>query len=205
MEKIQPGKHVELTFDLYRILPAADGATEEQLVHQVTEDSPESFVYGVTQGMIRPLEAAIEGLEPGGEFDVRVAAADAFGMPDPEAIACLPKDVFMIDGKFDSERVTPGAALPMMTAEGFRITGIVKEVTPDEVVMDFNHPLAGDDIHIIGKILSVREATPEEIHPAGGCCCGSGGCSDGGCSDGNCSDGTCSDGSGSCGCSGCGN
>ncbi len=201
MEKIQPGKHVELTYDLYRILPVGDGATEEQLVHQVTDQDPESFVYGVTQGMIKPLEAAIDGLEPGATFDVRVTAADGFGMPDPEAIVRLPKDVFLIDGKFDAERVTPGAALPMMTAEGYRINGIVKEVTPEEVVMDFNHPLAGDDLHFVGKILNVREATPEEIHPAGGCCC-SGGCgSDGGCSDG-CG---CDSEGGSCRCSGCEN
>lgn len=61
-------------------------------------------------------------------------------MPDPEQVVTLPRDVFQIDGKFDEETVKPGAVLPMMTADGFRISGIVKEVTDTDVKMDFNHP-----------------------------------------------------------------
>ena len=82
MEKIQPGKYVELGYDLYRILP--DGT--EELVHQTDKEDPERIIFGVTQGMIRPLEEAVDGLEPGGTFDVTVKAADAFGMPDPEQV-----------------------------------------------------------------------------------------------------------------------
>lgn len=186
MEKIQPGKYVELGYDLYRILP--DGT--EELVHQTDKEDPERIIFGVTQGMIRPLEEAVDGLEPGGTFDVTVKAADAFGMPDPEQVVTLPRDVFMIDGKFDEETVRPGAPLPMMTADGFRITGIVKEVTPTDVVMDFNHPLAGSDVRFKGSIITVREATPEELKPAGGCGCGH-------CGDGSCGEGSCGD---SCGC-----
>lgn len=193
MEKIQPGKYVELGYDLYRILP--DGT--EELVHQTDKDDPERIIFGVTQGMIRPLEEAIDGLEPGGTFDVTVKAEEAFGMPDPEQVATLPREVFTIDGKFDEETVRPGAPLPMMTADGFRITGIVKEVTPTDVVMDFNHPLAGSDVRFKGSIITVREATAEELQPAGHCGCGH-------CGDGSCGDGSCGDG---CGCSeddGCG-
>ncbi|MCM1029713.1 MAG: hypothetical protein NC342_08950 [Pseudoflavonifractor sp.] len=193
MEKIQPGKYVELVYDLYQSVPGA----EEQLVHQSTTDDPERFIFGVTKGMIRPLEEAIDGLEPGGEFDVAVKAADAFGMPDPDQVARLPREVFMIDGKFDEEVIKPGAVLPMMTADGFRISGVVKEVTPEEVVMDFNHPLAGFDVRFKGKILTVRDATPEELQPASGCGCG---CS-GGCSDGSCGDSCGCSGESSCGCS----
>lgn len=181
MEKIQPGKYVELGYDLYRINP--DGS--EELVHQTDASDPERFIFGVTQGMIRPLEAAIDGLEPGATFDVAVKAEEAFGQPDPEQVARLPREVFMIDGKFDEDTVTPGAVLPMMTADGFRISGIVKEVTPEEVVMDFNHPLAGFDVRFKGSIITVREASAEELKPAGGCGCGcSGGCGDGECGDG---------------------
>jgi FKBP-type peptidyl-prolyl cis-trans isomerase SlyD len=38
------------------------------------------------------------------------------------------------------------------------------DITPEIVVMDFNHPLAGTDLHFVGEILEVRAATEEEIN-----------------------------------------
>ncbi|MDE5687861.1 MAG: FKBP-type peptidyl-prolyl cis-trans isomerase [Paramuribaculum sp.] len=189
MEKIQPGKYVELGYDLYEVSPQG-----EKLVHQTDANDPEKIIFGVTRGMIRPLEVAIDGLEPGGEFDVTVKADEAFGPRDPEQIVTLEKDVFEVDGKFDADTVKPGAVLPMMTADGYRINGVVTEVTDKEVKMDFNHPLAGKDVRFKGKIITVRDATPEELQPAHGCGCG--------CDHDSCGDG-CGD---SCGChdDGCG-
>ena len=193
MEQIQPGKYVELGYDLYAVTPEG-----ETLVHQTDPEDPEKIIFGVTRGMIRPLEEAIEGLEKGGKFDIVVKADEAFGPYDPEQIAALDKDIFMVDDKFDSEVIKPGAVLPMMTADGYKINGVVVEVTDDKVKMDFNHPLAGKDVRFKGEILAVRDATPEELKPASGCGCGCG--SQGGCSDGSCGDGCgCGDES-SCGC-----
>ena len=195
MEKIQPGKYVELGYDLYEVTPAG-----ENLVHQTDAQDPEKIIFGVTPGMIRPLEKAIEGLDPGGEFDVTVKAAEAFGPHDPDQVACLEKDVFAVDGKFDAEMVKKGAVLPMMTSDGYRINGLVVDVTDDEVEMDFNHPLAGKDVRFKGSIITVRDATPEELQPAHGCGCG---CHHGG--EDSC--GCHGDGTDSCGCSdheGCG-
>ena len=193
MEQIQPGKYVELGYDLYAVTPEG-----ETLVHQTDLEDPEKSIFGVTRGMIRPLEEAIEGLEKGGKFDIVVKADEAFGPYDPEQIAALDKDIFMVDDKFDSEVIKPGAVLPMMTADGYKINGVVVEVTDDKVKMDFNHPLAGKDVRFKGEILAVRDATPEELKPASGCGCGCG--SQGGCSDGSCGDGCgCGDES-SCGC-----
>lgn len=179
MEKVQPGKYVEMGYDLYEVTPGG-----EILVHQSDPEDPEKIIYGVTRGMIVPLEKAIEGLEKGGEFDVTVKAAEAFGPYDNEQIAELDRSIFVVDGKFDDEMVKVGALVPMMTADGFRINGKVLEVTDSVVKMDFNHPLAGKDVRFKGKILEVRDATPEELQPAQGCNCGH--CGDGGCGDGDC-------------------
>ncbi|MCM1348479.1 MAG: FKBP-type peptidyl-prolyl cis-trans isomerase [Firmicutes bacterium] len=189
MEKIKPGKYVELGYDLYEL--SADG--NETLVHQTSSDDPERFIFGVTKGVIEPLEHAIDGLEAGGEFDVTVKAEQAFGPYDPEQVATLPRDIFEVDGKFDEKTVKAGAVLPMMTADGYRINGVVKEVTPTDVVMDFNHPLAGKDVRFKGKVTLVRDATPEELQPAQGCGCGCQSCGDDcGCeSQGNCGDSSC--------------
>lgn len=192
MEKIQPGKYVELGYDLYRINP--DGT--ETLVHQTDSEDPEKIVFGVTRGVIEPLEKAIDGLEAGGKFDIVVKADQAFGSYDEEQIATLPRDIFEIDGKFDEETIKAGAVLPMMTADGFRINGVVLEVTPTDVKMDFNHPLAGKDVRFKGNIIAVRDATPDELQPAKGCC---------GCGTGNADDSCDCSSNDSCGCGdGCG-
>lgn len=189
MEKILPGKYVEISYDLYEVAP--DGT--ESLVHNVVDEEPERFIFGVTKGMILPLERALEGLEPGQKFDVPVAAGEGFPY-NPDDVARLDKSIFMVDGKFDAEAIKPGAYIPMMTGDGYRITGKVVEITPEHVVMDFNHPLVGKDLRFKGKVVTVRDARPEELHPScGGGCCG-GGCGDSGCGS-----------EGSCGCDGCGN
>lgn len=180
MEKIQPGKYVELGYDLYAIEP--DGT--EKLVHQTDAEDPEKIVFGVTRGMIVPLEKAIEGLEKDGTFNVTATADEAFGPYDPEQVVTLDKEIFLVDDKFDDEVIKPGALVPMMTADGFRINGLVKEVTDTHVKMDFNHPLAGKNVRFDGKVLTVRDATEAELRPQGGCGCGEGCGCDGDCGDG---------------------
>ena len=141
-------------------------------------------------GLLRPLELALEGLEAGRTFDVLVPSAEGFPY-NPDDVAELDKDIFTVDGKFDAEAVKKGAYIPMQTADGFRITGKVLEVTDKIVKMDFNHPLVGKDLRFKGKVEVVRDATPEELHPTCGCGGCGGGCSDSSCGDG-CEGGCCS-------------
>ncbi|MDE6416637.1 MAG: peptidylprolyl isomerase [Duncaniella sp.] len=181
MEKIVPGKFVELTYDLYEV--GEDGT--EALVHRVEADAPERIVYGVTPGVIKPLEAALEGLEQGQDFEVKVPAEEGFPY-NPDDVVELDKNIFVVDGKFDTSMIFPGAYVPMMTGDGFRINGKVLEVSDDKVKMDFNHPLVGKDLVFKGKIELVRDATQEDLHPSCGGCggnCGEG-CGEGGCGEG---------------------
>ena len=189
MEKIQPGKYVEIAYDLYASLP---GQPESQ-VHTVEPSDPERFIFGVTPGLIPALATAIDGLEQGASFDVKIEPADAIPF-NPDDVATLDRDLFTDEsGKLDA-RVKVGAKVPMFTADGYQITGTVLEVTPTNVKMDFNHPLVGQALHFAnGKIVTVRDATPEELHPSP---CG-GGC--GGCGGGCGSDSSCGEGGGCCG------
>lgn len=195
MEKIEPGKYVEITYDLYEVNP--DGTTT--LVHQVDGENPERIVYGITPGVIVPLAEAISGLEPGAKFDVTVKPSEAFGEYDDNMLRTeeLPRDIFMTDGKFDEEKVYPGAVIYLMTNVGQEVKATVVDVTPEhvKVTVDFNHPLAGKTVRIDGTIKTVREATPEEVAVnQGHCGCGS-------CHDGQCGDG-CGCGDDHCGCGG---
>lgn len=181
-EIIKPGKYVELTYKLY--VRDADG--KEELMYESEAEEPEKLVFGVTRGVLPVLEKALDGLATGEKFEVEAGPDEAFGHHDPEQVVTLDREVFLVDGKFDEEAIKAGNRLPMMTADGYRIDGLVTEVTADHVKMDFNHPLVDRTVRFDGEVRLVRDASPEEVSPAHGCGCG---CHGGGCGD--CSDDAC--------------
>ncbi len=105
----------------------------------------------------------MKDLNKGDKFDFTIKAEEAYGEYDEEHVIDLPKNIFEIEGKFDSERVVEGAVIPLMTSEGQRINGSVVEVKDDVVVMDMNHPLAGCDLNFVGEITENRPATNDEL------------------------------------------
>ncbi len=191
--KIAENMYVAVTYDLN----VGEGE-ERELMEKATREVPLKFIFG-TGMMIPAFESALSGLEVGSKFDFTIAPADAYGEYDENHVLDLPKNIFEVDGKFDSEMIKEGNTVPMMDADGNRLNGSVLEVKEDVVIMDFNHPLAGETLHFSGEVIDVHEATAEEIAafaaPAGGCGCGCGDCG-GGCG---------SDSEAGCGggCSGC--
>jgi FKBP-type peptidyl-prolyl cis-trans isomerase SlyD len=66
----------------------------------------------------------------------------------------------------------------MMSSNGQRLNGLVLEINEEIIKMDFNHPLAGEDLFFAGKVVGVRQASEEEVAQllsGGGCGCGDGG------------------------------
>ncbi|MBN1820470.1 MAG: FKBP-type peptidyl-prolyl cis-trans isomerase [Prolixibacteraceae bacterium] len=191
--EIEVNKMVTLTYDL-RI----DDKNGE-LIEQATVESPLQFLFGA--GMMLPkFESQLSGLKQGNPFEITLNKADAYGEVNNDAIVELPKHVFLVDGKFDDELIKVGNSVPMMSSNGQRLNGIVLDLSDDIIKMDFNHPLAGEDLYFSGNILEVRNASDEEINqilnPVG-CGCGSGSCGTGDCGD----DGCGADGNSSgCGC-----
>lgn len=170
MEKIELGKYVELAYSIYQI----DSEGEHE-VFKFTTDQPDRFVFGHDQSMIKGFSDNILGLQQGDLFDFTLQPEDAFGQPDPELIHDIDKSVFHINGHFDETKVYEGAMVPMLTADGQRLTGFVTRVTEDKVTVDFNHQLAGCPVRYQGGVVLVREATNDDfVHDAGGCGCGSG-------------------------------
>ena len=76
----------------------------------------------------------------------------------------IPLDVFNDEsGVFDEKYFPIGSLIPMSDNEGNQLRGRVLEITPELMKMDFNHPLAGTDLHFIGEILDLRDALADEI------------------------------------------
>lgn len=189
MDKIEKGKYFEIAYKLFRVNP--DGT--ETLVHEVTAEDPDRAIDGMTVGFVEALDENLEGLSAGDRFDFIAEPEKAFGPYSEEEIFSIPREQMTVNGKFDESMFTPGALIPLMTPDGFRIDGTVVRLTPEAVVLDLNHPLAKDRVHYVGEVITVRDPKPEELQPQESCgCCG------GSCGGGNCGEA----GEGSCGCDG---
>lgn len=186
METVE-NKYITVAYKLYSV---EDG--EKDFTEEATAEHPFQFISGL--GLtLEAFENQIKDLQAGDKFDFTIPAAEAYGEYDDDHVIDLPKDIFVIEGKFDTERIVEGAIIPLMTAEGQRVNGSVVEVKEDVVVMDMNHPLAGCDLNFVGEVVVSRPATNEEVSEmihmvSGGCGCGGGDCGGcgGGCGDGDC-------------------
>ena len=181
--KISEKTMVTVLYDLY--VDGKDGNPE--LMEQATADRPLVFCYGI--GMMLPkFEEQLAGLDEGDKFDFTIACEDAYGMYDDENVIDLEREMFEIDGNFDSEHVKTGALIPLTDNEGNRLNASVISVNNERVRVDLNHPLAGENLHFKGEVIDVHEASMEEIAAffGGGCDCGScssegGDCNSSGC------------------------
>lgn len=136
--------------------------TGEQ-VEQTSKEHPFVFLFGAG-GLLEDFENNLKGKKAGDQFDFFIEHSRGYGVRDEQHVVMIPIDAFLgEDGKLDSENVKVGVTLPMVDNEGHRLYGNVLEITAEFVKMDFNHPLAGKDLHFKGEILDIRTATPEEL------------------------------------------
>ena len=160
--EIGNNKVVTITYKLQE--SDADG----QMVQEVDEKEPFVFLFGGQQ-VLPDFETNLDGKSKGDEFEFGINSDDSYGPVNEEAIVNLPINIFMQDGKL-VDAVQVGAFVPMNDQDGNPMQGLVMEIGTETVKMDFNHPMAGIDLHFSGKVLDVREATAEEIdhgHPHG--------------------------------------
>lgn len=145
----------------YYLTGSKDNGPEE-LIEQTSPEHPFVFLFGFG-GVLPDFETGLADKQKGDKFDFNIAADKAYGKYEKEYVIKLDRSIFMIDGKFDTERVKVGADIEMNDAEGNPLVGKVVTVNDTTVEMDFNHPLAGFDLHFIGEILDVRAASAEEL------------------------------------------
>jgi FKBP-type peptidyl-prolyl cis-trans isomerase SlyD len=173
---------VSLTYEL-----RVDGVNGN-IIESVDMNSPLTFIFG-SGSLLPKFEDNLAGLKVGDQFDFNLVSEDAYGNYDESAVIKVPLNAFQVDGKVDYELVRIGNKIPMQDSEGHRLTGVVKTVDADSVIMDFNHPLAGNHLFFRGEIMEIREATDEEmahghVHQPEGCSSES--CDNCGCDNGSC-------------------
>lgn len=166
-----------------------------EIVDNAPASQPLEFPFGV--GFLLPaFEKNIEGKTVGDKFEFTLTPEEGYGSVMLEAIVELPTSIFEVEGKVEEDLLTVGNQIPMSTADGQHMMGVVLGVEADKVRMDFNHPMAGKTLNFSGEVVGVREVTEADMARL----MGGGGCS-GSCGDGcDCE----SDGKGGCGSDDCG-
>ena len=138
---ISEGKTVSFDYTL-----TVDGET----VDTSKGKEPLKYVQG-DSNLIPGLTKRMEGMQTGDEKKIEVPAEEAYGQVREEAFKDVPKKQLPPD--MEPAR---GMVLQVQQPGGPPMPVRIKEVKPDSVVIDFNHPLAGKDLMFDVKIVSVE-------------------------------------------------
>jgi peptidylprolyl isomerase len=112
----------------------------------------EPLEFEIGSGQVIPgFDAAVVALEPGETVTVTIPAADAYGEPQPEGLQKFPLTAFPSTPEV-------GWAVELGGPNGERIPATIAAVDGDEVTLDFNHPLAGQDLTFEIELVEVVSA-----------------------------------------------
>lgn len=129
-----------------------------EVIDSSAGEEPLHFLQG--RGQIIPgLERALYGMAVGEEKDIVVKPADAYGEHDEDAYEVVPRSIFPDDIKLEEGM---GLRLRDQTS-GEPVEAFIAGLRSDSVMLDFNHPLAGETLHFHVEIAGLRPATGEEL------------------------------------------
>ena len=144
--------HYTLTNDAGEVLDSSSGK------------EPLMYMHG-HNNLIPGLEDQLVGKKEGDKFNADVEAEDAYGLHHEEAIQQIP-----LSALANIPNLEVGMQLQASTDQG-PVAVRVAEINDEHVVLDGNHPLAGQRLHFAVEVMSVRDATPSELehgHAHGG-------------------------------------
>ena len=144
------------------VLHSSQEGSEKNKVEESGNENPLIFLFGSGQ-LIPAFEDNLAGLSEGNNFEFTIDAENGYGMTEADALVNVPDDMFKVDGVLDLEVLRIGNMVPLLGREGNQMVAKIVEFKDGNVLLDFNHPLASQDLHFSGTVVNVREATPEEI------------------------------------------
>lgn len=116
------------------------------------EKDPATFAIG--DGSLLPgFEKKLLGLTASEQATFTVPPEDGFGQPNPNNVQSFQRDTFA-----DDMDLQEGLVISFADASQSELPGVIKSVDDDVVIVDFNHPLAGESIVFDVKIVAVEAA-----------------------------------------------
>jgi FKBP-type peptidyl-prolyl cis-trans isomerase SlpA len=149
MKQVGPDSHVTLHYRLAVVTP-----DDEREIISTFGNRPATVQIGAGH-LATPLEARLLGLEEGQQAAFELSPAEGFGERSADLVQTLTRTAF--DKNADpSVDYTPGDVIEFNAPEGGRVAGVLKARDDRAVVVDFNHPLAGQPlrfaVHVIGVL-----------------------------------------------------
>nr|WP_203434401.1 peptidylprolyl isomerase [Nitrosococcus halophilus] len=139
---------------------------EGTVLDSSSQETPLAYIHGI--GSIIPgLEKALAGKSEGDKFNISVDPEEAYGERNETLIQAVPRDAFQ-----GVEDLQEGMQFQAQTPSGPQLI-TVTEIGTEQVMVDANHPLAGETLDFDVEVVDIREATEEElehghVHGAGG-------------------------------------
>lgn len=144
MKEAEPGDLVRIEYEGRR--------SEDQRVIGSSEEEGRPLEFTLGNGEVIPgLEEAVAGMEPGEQKEVEVPPPLAYGERDEDRRAKVPRSA--LPGNYDPE---PGDILEVERDDGARYPVTVEETEGQELVVDENHPLAGETLEFELELLDVE-------------------------------------------------
>lgn len=137
--------------------------TISYLVHDLNgtlleaSDEHVSYLHGGYDNIFPAVEKALEGRAVGDKIDLKLQPVDAFGEYDEELVRMEPREAFPADVEIGMQFV----GSPLDSDEEMLYT--VTDIAEDKIIVDGNHPYAGQAVRFECTIQDVRAAAPEEI------------------------------------------
>lgn len=148
-EKVEHGVVVKLAYRL---------VIDNELIESTDDDGPIEFLQGYGE-IIPGLENTLYGLRVGDAQEVSIGPNDGYGEYDDEAVEEVPIEIFP-----DDIDLSLGMPVELYDEEADEsVEGYVAEIRTDTVVVDMNHPLAGEVLDFYVQVLGLREPTAEEL------------------------------------------
>lgn len=147
---ISKGKHVTIEYQLFV------GDVNGEMVEETAENNPFTFVFG-EEMMLEKFEEGLNDLKAGENFSISIKCDDAWGQDRADLFIEFDKKVFLDEDGVDEEVIAEGEIVPMEDDEGNEVMGVVVENKDNSIVLDLNHPMAGEDVHFEGTVLEVSD------------------------------------------------
>ena len=143
---IGPGTRVTLMFKL--ALSTGD---------VIDSTGDESATFEVGDGSLLPgFESAIYGMKAGDSAELPIVAEQGFGAPNDENVHMMKRTLFEV-----SHDLVEGLVVSFADGEGGERPGVVNRLFDDLVEVNFNHPLAGQDLLFSVQIKQVEQISDE--------------------------------------------
>ena len=147
--KIRKDKVVKIHYTLC----LADG----EVIDSTKGEHPFPYLHGA-DNIVPGLEAELEGRQVHDHIRVRLEPAEGFGQYDEEFVHEIELDALP-----EAMDLAVGDEIFLLNDDDEEVPGVIEEIKSETIIVNYNHPLAGQTLIFDVEVMEIRDATQEEL------------------------------------------